>query len=238
MIMVTSPSPEEGKSIIASNLAVVFAQSSMRVVLVDGDLRRPTQHQIFGLSNDRGLTTAVLDPTGDMVGLLQPSGVENLKVLTSGPQPPNPSELLGSKRLEEILSVLLREADLVIFDSPPVLVASDASVLSTRVDGTLLVCDAGQTRRAQASRAMQALTSVGTVLLGTVLNRADARANAYSYSYYYADPTNADAAPADQPWSCKTSSRGSGALRRPLRSKLTLAMSRGQPKPNPSPQRS
>jgi polysaccharide biosynthesis transport protein len=186
-IMVTSPSPEEGKSVTASNLAVVFAQSSMRVVLVDADLRRPSQHQMFNLPNDQGFTTALLNPRSDMAGLLQPSGVENLKILTTGPLPPNPSELLGSKRMEEVLSLLLREADLVVFDSPPVLVASDASVLSTRVEGTLLVIDAGRTRRTQAGRAVQALTSVGTVLLGAVLNRADASANGYSYSYYYSD---------------------------------------------------
>jgi len=186
-IMITSPAPEEGKSITASNLAVVFAQSSVRVILVDADLRRPTQHKIFDLPNDRGLTTALLDPAGDMAEFLQPSGVENLKVLTAGPEPPNPSEMLGSKRMEEILSSLLDEADIVVFDSPPLLVASDASVLSTRVDGTLLVIDAGQTRRAQAARAVQVLSSVGTVLLGAVLNRVDARANGYSYSYYYSD---------------------------------------------------
>ena len=186
-ILVTSSSPGEGKSITASNLAVVFAQSNVRVILVDADLRRPTLHQIFDLPNDRGLTTALLDPQGDMAGLLQPTSVENLKVLTAGPQPPNPSELLGSRRMAEVLSLLLSEADLVLLDSPPVLVASDASVLSTRVDGALLVISAGQTRRAQAGRAVQALASAGTVLLGAVLNRADARTIGYSYSNYYTD---------------------------------------------------
>jgi capsular exopolysaccharide synthesis family protein len=164
-----------------------MAQSSVRVVLVDADLRRPTQHQIFDLPNDRGLTTALLDPRCEIAGLLQPGRVENLKVLTAGLQPPNPSELLGSRRMEEVLSSLLGEADLVIFDSPPVLAATDASVLSTRVGGTLLVIDAGHSRRAQAGRAVQALTSVGTVLLGAVLNRADAHADSYRYSYYYSD---------------------------------------------------
>jgi succinoglycan biosynthesis transport protein ExoP len=186
-ILVTSSSPEEGKSFTASNLAVVFAQNNAHVILVDADLRRPSLHQIFDLPNDRGLTTALLDPQGDIAGLLQPTTVENLKVLTAGPQPPNPSELLGSRRMTEVLSLLLSQADLVLLDSPPVLVASDASVLSTRVDGALLVISARHTRRVLALHAVQALASAGTVLLGAVLNRADAHTNAYSYSYYYSD---------------------------------------------------
>jgi capsular exopolysaccharide synthesis family protein len=184
-IMVTSTFPQEGKSITSSNLAVVLAQAGARVILVDADLRRPSQHQIFGLTNDTGLTTALLNPQGNLTELLQPSGVDNLTILTTGPVPPNPSELLGSKRMGEVLSALLGEADLVIFDSAPVLVASDASVLATRVDGTLLVIDAGRTRRGQAARAIQVLSSVGATLLGAILNRAAAHANGYGYYYDY-----------------------------------------------------
>ena len=184
-IMVTSTFPQEGKSITSSNLAVVLAQGGGRIILVDADLRRPSQHQIFGLTNDTGLTTALLNPQGSLTELLQPSGVDNLTILTTGPVPPNPSELLGSKRMGEVLSALLSEADLVIFDSAPVLVASDASVLATRVDGTLLVIDAGRTRRGQAARAVQVLSSVGATLLGAVLNRAAAHANGYGYYYDY-----------------------------------------------------
>jgi len=187
IILVTSSTPEEGKSVVASNLAVAFAQNNLRVVLVDADLRRPTQHQIFNLPGDRGLTTALLSPNDSVAEFLQPSGTENLRILATGLQPPNPSELLGSKRMEEVLDALLREADLVVFDSPPVLVASDASVLAMRADGTLMVIDAGRTRRAQANRTLQALRSVEATLLGAVLNRADARASGYSYSYYYSD---------------------------------------------------
>ncbi len=186
IILVTSPSPQEGKSVVSSNLAVVFAQSGQRVILVDGDLRRPTQHQIFDLPNDFGLSTAILNPTGNIANFLQSSDTENLRILTTGLQPPNPSELLCSKQMEQVLDLLLREADLVIVDSPPVLVASDTSVLSMRVDGVLLVIDAGQTRRVQAKRALQMLTSVGAGLLGAVLNRADTGSIGY-YSYYDSD---------------------------------------------------
>jgi polysaccharide biosynthesis transport protein len=186
-LMITSTSPEEGKSFVASNLAVAFAQGGTRVVLVDADLRLPTQHQIFMLPNEHGLTTALLEPGNGISHMLQSCGVENLKVLTAGIVPPNPSELLGSKRMEEVLAVLLDEVDLVIFDAAPVLAASDASILSTYVDGTLLIVDAGRTRRPHAGHAVQALASAGTVLLGAVLNRTDARASGYNYSYYYSD---------------------------------------------------
>lgn len=184
-IMISSSAPDEGKSLVAANLAVAFAQGGTRVVLIDADLRRPEQHNIFKLPNERGLTTTLVEPKGDMTNVLQSSGVENLRILTTGPTPPNPSELLGSKRMEQVLNSLLDEADLVIVDSAPVLVASDACVLSTHIDGTMLVIDARRTRRAMASRSTQALASVGAVLLGAVLNRVDTRSSGYSYSYYY-----------------------------------------------------
>lgn len=184
-LMVTSPNPVEGKSVTAANLATVMAQSGKRTILVDADLRRPVQHHIFETTNAEGLTTLLLDGKIDPAAALKPTSVENLYVLPSGPIPPNPAELIGSKRMGELIKALAHQADVVIFDSPPVLAVSDAPTLATRVDGTLLVIDAGNTRRGLAHRAKEALTAVGAHVLGVALNRLSARSGGYYYYYYY-----------------------------------------------------
>ena len=129
-LVVTSAGVGEGKSTTLANLAVVSAQAGRKVVLVDADLRRPTLHQVFDLGNQTGLTTAMMDETALASPPLQDSGVEGLSVLTSGPLPPNPSELLGSQRMGEIIDVLLERADIVLFDAPPVIAVTDAQVLA------------------------------------------------------------------------------------------------------------
>ena len=185
-LLVTSPSALEGKSVTSANLAVSMAQAGFKTVLVDADLRRPAQHKIFGLPNQQGLTNALLqpgEPTAD--GHLQATEIENLRVLTSGPIPPNPSELLGSARMQALLQRLKEENDVVIFDSPPALVVTDASVLATRVDGVVMVTDSGRTRRDMVVRARDALRKVGANLLGGVVNRLSARSGGYYYYYYY-----------------------------------------------------
>lgn len=185
-LLVTSPGALEGKSVTSANLAVSMAQAGFKTVLVDADLRRPAQHKIFGLPNQQGLTNALLqpgEPTAD--GHLQATEIENLRVLTSGPIPPNPSELLGSARMQALLQRLKEENDVVIFDSPPALVVTDASVLATRVDGVVMVTDSGHTRRDMVVRARDALRKVGANLLGGVVNRLSARSGGYYYYYYY-----------------------------------------------------
>jgi len=208
-LLVTSPSSAEGKSIALANLAVVMAQSGRSVIVVDTDLRRPEQHKFFGLSNHHGLSNALLKPNPDvseymwkpeiesLAGLfsdgdngevtehVQPTGVGNLHIVTSGPPPPNPADLLGSERMEAIIEELKKRADVVLFDSPPVLVVTDAAVLSTRVDGVLLVNGARRTRRAMAQRAVERLRQVDANLLGVVLNRLPARRGGFYYSQYY-----------------------------------------------------
>ncbi|PKO17339.1 MAG: protein tyrosine kinase, partial [Chloroflexi bacterium HGW-Chloroflexi-1] len=176
----------EGKSTTAANLAVVMAQTGQRVVLVDTDLRRPVMHKVFGAANNTGLTSALLN--GDQVvldGHLQGTEVENLSLLTSGPIPPNPSELLGSHRMARLVEKLVGQADLVIFDSPPVLAVTDAAVMGRQVDGVLLVVDAGQTREQVVAQAAAELQKTGANLLGVVLNRLDSRRGGYYYYYYY-----------------------------------------------------
>jgi len=183
-LVVTSPQPTEGKSTTAANLAVVIAQAGLRVVLVDTDLRRPVLHKIFELPNDWGLTGALfgeyLRPKD--APLLTP--VENLSVIPSGPLPPNPSEILGSKRMESFIEDLKLRADVIIFDSPPLLTVTDSNVLSTKVDGVVLVADCGSTRRDAIQKAAESLRKVGAQILGTVLNRVNTRSSGYYYYYY------------------------------------------------------
>lgn len=184
VILVTSAGAEEGKSTTLSNLAVTIAQSGKRVILVDADLRRPTQHQIFDLKNSAGLTDMVRDDEILKNPTLQETAVPNLVVLTSGQLPPNPAEILGSKRMDEILAVLLERADMVLFDAPPLLAVTDAAVLSQKVDGVLLVTSAGKTKRENARKAQAQLEKINARIIGAVLNNVKAESGT---SYYYAE---------------------------------------------------
>jgi capsular exopolysaccharide synthesis family protein len=191
-LLVTSAAPGEGKTMTASNLAIVFAQAGRTVVLVDADLRRPGVHVMFDLPNTRGLTTMMRDDTVGLDTVAHATEQVNLRILTTGPLPPNPAELLGSHRMQAVLKTLLRSADLVIFDSPPLQAVTDAAVLSSFTDGTLLVIDAGRSRRRVVRMAMESLTRAGANAIGAVLNRVPARAQ-YSYGGYYgAAPGSSD----------------------------------------------
>jgi non-specific protein-tyrosine kinase len=180
-MVVTSAGVGEGKSTTLANLAVVSAQAGRRVVLVDADLRRPTLHQIYGLGNEAGLTTAMMDEAALASPPLQETGVEGLSVLTSGPLPPNPAELMGSRRMEEVIAALAEGADQIFFDTPPVVAVTDAAVLSTKVDGVLLVISAGRTRREYARSAVQRLEQVNARLVGTVLTNVQMGAGFAGY---------------------------------------------------------
>ena len=187
-LMVTSAGPGEGKSMTAANLAAALAQGGRRVILVDGDLHRPRQHRVFGLRNNTGVTTALItDVAGNLDNILQDTSVPGLRVLTSGPLPPNAAELLGSTRMRELLADLHTRADIVVVDSPPVTALSDAAVLSTQTDGVLLVVDAGRTRREMAKRATEALGRVHARVIGVLLNRMPSRGAGYYYYYSYDD---------------------------------------------------
>lgn len=182
--LVTSPNPDDGKSITAANVAVVMAQSGLRVVLVDADLRRPSQHTIFNLSNDFGLVNILRNSEVALDGCLQPTRVENLCLLTSGPLPPNPAELIDSKGMRWLVQRLEDDFDMVIFDTPPCLPRTDAAILARHLDGVVFVTAANMTRRDTALRAKEVITRAGGKFLGVVLNRAP-RNN--SYYYYYSD---------------------------------------------------
>lgn len=182
-MMVSSPGPGEGKSVTLANLAVVLAQSGKRVIIVDTDLRRPVQHRILGLPNRRGLSDFIVTPQADVSEWLQPTEVENLRLLSSGPLPPNPAEVLSSTRMRQMIEQLKALADIVLFDSPPILVVSDGLILSTVLDGMLAVCDAGSTRTNELRRMVQELQRVQANVLGVVLNRMTRRTSGY-YNYY------------------------------------------------------
>lgn len=184
-ILVTSPNPVEGKSVTAANLAVAMAQAGLRTVLIDADMRRPTQHRLFRLTNDLGLTNGLvqLDPSLD--GYARQTETENLRVITTGQLPPNPAELLGSKRMQKLVAALKEQADIIIFDTPPCLPLADAYILARQVDGVVLVIDAGSTRRDAGVKAKEALERAGGRILGVVLNRVNPRSGGYYYHYYH-----------------------------------------------------
>jgi capsular exopolysaccharide synthesis family protein len=171
-LLVTTVAPGDGKSIALANLAVSLAQGDKKTILVDADLRRPTLHSIFNLNNDKGLTSLFIDAKGPIEPALKDGGVPNLQVLTSGPLPPNPAELLGASRMLDVIEALKARADIVLFDAPPVIAVTDASVLGTRVDGVLLVIQSGQTRREHAKRAKQQLEKLNIRVIGSVLTGA------------------------------------------------------------------
>jgi non-specific protein-tyrosine kinase len=179
-LLATSTAPDEGKSTTLANLAVTMAQAEQRVILVDCDLRRPSLHGLFGVSNEQGLTSVILEQDERSLPL-QEVGVPGLSLLASGPLPPRPADLLGSRRMEALIARLRGEADVVLFDTPPVIAVTDAAVLATRMDGVLLVLQAGKTRRDRAREARRLLEKVKANIIGVVLNNAKLEAG---YGYY------------------------------------------------------
>lgn len=168
VLVVSSPAPEDAKPYVAANLAVVMAQAGQRVILVDADLRRPRLHEIFKRAQEPGLTTLMLSPDALGEPQLLESGVPGLWLLPSGALPPNPADILGSQRMEQLLQVLKARADVVILDTPPVNVAVDAAVLATKTDGLLLTVRYGHTRRDHIEQAQETLTRFRARLLGAV----------------------------------------------------------------------
>lgn len=169
-LLITCPDTETMKSEALANLAVVMADAGDRIVVVDGDLRRPLQHEIFRVKGDVGLTDWLRNG-GEPV--LTETQIPNLRLLAAGPLPPNPVALLSSKRLAELLQVLAAEAEYVLVDAPPVLAVTDAALWASQVDGTLLAVTAGKTKREQAERAKGVLEKVQTNIVGAVLLDAE-----------------------------------------------------------------
>lgn len=182
-IMFTSSAAGEGKSVVAANAAIAFAQGGAKVILLDCDLRRPVQHLIFGRVAT-GITN-ILVGDGTIADYLQETDTLNLKILTSGPIPPNPSELLNGKRMATLLSDLRKQADYLIIDTSPVLPVTDACVLASKVDGIVMVIGAGIARPEMAQRANEALKQVNGLVVGMMLNRVKTDDVLKDYSSYY-----------------------------------------------------
>ncbi len=180
-LLITSPGPDEGKSTTLANLGVTMAQIERHVILVDCDLRRPRLHQIWGLDNSVGFTTMMLEDRYLEEPPLQETGVENLRLLASGPLPPRPADLLGSQRMDQVMERLLQEADMLLFDAPPVVGVTDAVVLATKVDAVLLVVSAGETKREDAQNALARLNAVNARVVGSVLNNVPLDATLSGY---------------------------------------------------------
>ncbi|NLL87967.1 MAG: CpsD/CapB family tyrosine-protein kinase [Firmicutes bacterium] len=183
-ISFTSTGPNEGKSVISSNLAVSIAQTGTKVILMDCDLRKPAVHRIFGLRNTVGLTT-VLTGEASLESALQDTRCKNLQVLTAGPIPPNPAELLQSKAMEKTISEIRHFADKVLIDAPPVLPVADAMILASYVDGIVFVVGAQLAPKDMARRAKEQLESTNTRILGVVLNKVKYDRGSEHYYYYY-----------------------------------------------------
>ncbi len=183
-LLVTSPGPGEGKSTVAANLAAVLAQSGRRVTLLDADMRRPRVHRLYGLPNRKGLSGLFVGSRILLDGALQTTPTENLTAITTGELPPNPSELLGSEKMNEIIAKVMEISDVLVIDSPPVMLVTDSAVLSQRVDGVLLVLRQGETNLEFARQSVEALRRVGANLLGVVLNGVPVRSSRYGYYRY------------------------------------------------------
>jgi capsular exopolysaccharide synthesis family protein len=196
-IVITSSLPGEGKSVTAANLGIVIAQAGHKTIIVDADLRKPTQHQIFQVPNLVGLTDLLRSTESEIESYLRKTDTDNLYIISSGTLPPNPAELLSSQRMRQVIANLNEVADVVIYDSPPALIVTDATVLSKQVNGAILVTRAGKTRSGVVKQTISNLRQASVHLLGGVINQAAAKRGGY-YQPYYASSNFAGQKPVKQ----------------------------------------
>jgi len=182
-LMVTSPTPTDGKTTVVSNLAVVLSKAGRRVTVLDADMHRPRVHAMFNAKFHPGLSDMFVSPPAHLNGTFQATSFDGLHVVSAGKQPPNPSELLGSKTMQEILSLVLADSELVLLDTPPILSVTDAVVLAPLVDGVLIVAKPGATKYSMLQSAVEQLRRVGARVIGVVINGIDQRNVRYGYYY-------------------------------------------------------
>lgn len=184
VIMVTSAGPEEGKSTVVGNLAVTYAQDERRVLLIDADMRKPTGHRTFQLSNRFGLSS-FLSRQNSLEDVIQDTEVPNLFVMTAGPIPPNPAEMLNSNSMTKLMELLREQFDMILIDTPPVLAVTDAQLLASKSDGVLMVINSGKVKKEIAAKAKENLLRVNARMLGVVLNNVKRKTSEEYYYYYY-----------------------------------------------------
>ena len=186
-LLVTSSLPGEGKTTVAANLAVAFAQAGRRTILVDADLRHPEVHAVFKCESVIGLTSLLRSDVAGFKSVLKSTEQANLRILPAGPIPPNPAELIGSQKMRSIIESLKRDADILIFDSPPLRAVTDAAILAPAVDATLLIIQAGRTRGGAVRHGREALARVGAKVIGATLNGVRAGKEEAYYGYVLPD---------------------------------------------------
>ena len=184
-LLVSSPQPGEGKSTTVANLAIAFAQLRKRTLLIDADLRKPVQHNVFKHPRGPGLSEYLVGEVEDFNSIVHSTMIENLSIVTAGALPPNPSELLGSDRMGKLVDQLEHEWDMILFDSPPIVAVTDSSMISAEIDALIMVVKAGQTDNAAVDRALDTIANVKSPLVGVILNGANPETLAGKYSYYY-----------------------------------------------------
>jgi capsular exopolysaccharide synthesis family protein len=184
-LLISSPQPGEGKSTTTANLAIAFAQLRRRTLLVDADLRKPVQHNVFDKPRGQGLAEYLIGEVNEVDSIIHPTKVDSLFIITAGDLPPNPSELLGSNRMSQLVKQLEQDWDMILFDSPPIVAVTDASMISAEIDAIAMVVKAGQTDRAAVDRALDTMRNVKAPLIGVILNGANPETLAGKYSYYY-----------------------------------------------------
>lgn len=184
-LSVTSAGPSSGKSVVSANLAATFANEDKKVLLVDADLRKPTVHKTFKVRNTEGLTTLLTNRDTKVADVIFRTHTDGLYILTSGAIPPNPAELLASKRMIEVMNEMKNYFDLIIYDLPPVLAVTDAQVLSSKTDGTIFVVPKGLVNKDQVIQSRDLLDKVNANVLGAIINRVEKTDD--NYYYYYGE---------------------------------------------------
>lgn len=184
-LLITSEKPSSGKSTISANIAVTYAQAGYKTLIIDGDMRKPTQHYIFDLPNNSGLSNLIVNKA-TYTESIKETKVQNLSILTAGPTPPNPSELIASTQFDEIYNELLSDYDFIVVDTPPVNTVTDAQVYAQTIQNCALVIDVEKNNKNEVKKAKDLINKAGGKLLGAILNRT-AIDKSSSYYYYYGD---------------------------------------------------